>query len=128
MAVMVAMNPITPGAARCRHAASRIAKVIKREGRYKTVCRRTTAISRLTDAGPASSALADQTAGGHPLRGRWHEEWACEGWLMGTSQPVWPVLRNGRYMMPAHKMSTELVAYLSLPCIRTTAQRIEIAR
>ena len=35
---------------------------------------------------------------------------------MGTSQPVWPVLRNGRYMMPAHKMSTELVAYLSLPC------------
>ena len=47
---------------------------------------------------------------------RWHEEWACEGWLMGTSQPVWPVLRNGRYMMPAHMMSTELVAYLSLPC------------
>ena len=38
---------------------------------------------------------------------RWHEEWACEGWLMGTSQPVWPVLRNGRHMIPAHMMSTE---------------------
>ena len=35
---------------------------------------------------------------------------------MGTSQSVWPVLRNGRYMIPAHMMSTELAAYLSLPC------------
>jgi hypothetical protein len=35
---------------------------------------------------------------------------------MGTSQPVWPVLRNGGYMVPAHMLSTELVAYLSLSC------------
>ena len=35
---------------------------------------------------------------------------------MGTSQPVCPVLRNGGYMIPAHMTSTELVAYLSLPC------------
>lgn len=32
------------------------------------------------------------------------------------SSYVWPVLRNGRYMIPAHMMSTELAAYLSLPC------------
>ena len=47
---------------------------------------------------------------------RWHEEWACEGWLMGTSQPVWPVLRNGRYMIPAHMMSTE-TRRLSQPAV-----------
>ena len=65
---------------------------------------------------------SSRTSSGRPkkssyvLHRRWHEEWACEGWLMGTSQPVWPVLRNGRYMIPAHMMSTELAAYLSLPC------------
>ena len=36
---------------------------------------------------------------------------------MGTSQPVWPVLRNGRHMIPAqydeHGNSSP---YLSLPC------------
>jgi len=35
---------------------------------------------------------------------------------MGTSQPLWPALRNGSHMIPAHMTSTELVAYLNLPC------------
>ena len=43
-------------------------------------------------------------------------EWASEGWLLGTSQPVWPVLRNGRHMIPAHMMSTE-TRRLSQPAV-----------